>query len=88
MTKTVSFKKPAPKPAVNVDDWVQTRGPAVPAESDAVAVAPVTAPVRMKRFTIDVPADLHARVKVACARRGAKMADEVRRLLEQEFVES
>ncbi|MTW18799.1 hypothetical protein GJ689_21595 [Rhodoplanes serenus] len=43
------------------------------------------APVRTKRFTIDVPLDLHARVKIACARRGLNMADELRRILEQEF---
>ncbi|MBB4397950.1 hypothetical protein GGD62_007088 [Bradyrhizobium sp. ERR14] len=39
----------------------------------------------MKRFTIDVPVELHARIKVACAQRGKVMADEIRRLLEIEF---
>lgn len=39
----------------------------------------------MKRLTIDVPASLHARIKSQCALRGAKMADEVRSLLEQHF---
>jgi hypothetical protein len=39
----------------------------------------------MKRFTIDVPVDLHKRVKTACAERGAKMADMLRELLEREF---
>jgi len=38
-----------------------------------------------KRFTIDVPIDLHSRIKVGCARRGLKMADVLRELLEREF---
>jgi predicted DNA binding CopG/RHH family protein len=39
----------------------------------------------MKRLTIDIPASLHSRVKVACAQRGVKMADEIRELLEAHF---
>jgi len=42
----------------------------------------------MKRLTIDVPANLHGRIKAQCALRGTKMADEVRALLEQHFPES
>jgi hypothetical protein len=38
-----------------------------------------------KRLSIDVPAELHTRIKVICARRGTKIADEVRALLEKEF---
>lgn len=50
-----------------------------------VAAAPDQAPVKTKRLTIDVPLDLHTRIKIACAKRGLNMADEARRLLEQEF---
>ena len=39
----------------------------------------------MKRFTIDVPVELHRRVKAGCAQRGLKMADVLRDLLEREF---
>jgi predicted DNA binding CopG/RHH family protein len=39
----------------------------------------------MKRLTIDVPATLHTRVKMQCAARGLKMADEIRSLLEERF---
>ena len=42
----------------------------------------------MKRFTIDVPIELHTRIKVACAGRGQKMADMLRELLEREFAKS
>jgi hypothetical protein len=45
-------------------------------------VAPIE---RMKRLTIDVSESLHARIKVDCARRGVKIADEVRELLEKHF---
>jgi hypothetical protein len=38
----------------------------------------------MKRLTIDIPADLHTRFKVACAARGERMADVLRRLIERE----
>jgi predicted transcriptional regulator len=36
----------------------------------------------MKRFTIDVSAELHRRIKTACAARGTIMADEIRAMLE------
>ena len=41
----------------------------------------------MKRLTIDIPESLHTRVKSQCAKRGAKMADEIRALLEAHFPE-
>jgi hypothetical protein len=43
------------------------------------------APQEMKRFTIDVPAELHRRIKTACAARGTIMADEIRAMLEERF---
>ena len=40
---------------------------------------------KMKRLTIDVSEDLHRRIKMGCAERGVKMADEIRSLLESAF---
>ncbi|WP_455473915.1 plasmid partition protein ParG [Bartonella sp. B30(2025)] len=40
---------------------------------------------RMKRLTIDVPESLHRSIKVSCASRGTKIADEVRELLIQKY---
>jgi hypothetical protein len=75
--KTVMFKMPAPKEPSPADAWVgQGIEPHLPQPPPAV---------KMKRFTIDVPVELHARVKIACARRGLNMADELRRILEREF---
>jgi hypothetical protein len=40
----------------------------------------------MKRLTIDVPIDLHIRLKTGCAMRGEKIADVIRVLIEREFL--
>jgi hypothetical protein len=73
--KTVAFK--VPKPATP-DEWVRnapaSEQPSAPATQQAT-----------KRFTIDVPLDLHSRIKVECAGRGLKMADVLRELLKREF---
>ena len=42
----------------------------------------------MKRFTIEVPVELHRRIKAACARRGLKTSSVLRDLLEREFPET
>ena len=39
----------------------------------------------MKRVIIDVSAALHRRIKVQSAERGNKMADELRKLLEEHY---
>ncbi|WP_212112781.1 hypothetical protein [Bartonella queenslandensis] len=39
----------------------------------------------MKRLTIDIPETLHRLIKVSCASRGTKMADEVRELLSKKY---
>ncbi|UNE53769.1 hypothetical protein [Bartonella machadoae] len=39
----------------------------------------------MKRLTIDVPESLHRLIKMSCASRGTKIADEVRELLSQKY---
>jgi hypothetical protein len=73
MSKKVSFgTQPVAKPAVTPEQWVESRT----AEEE-----------KTKRLTIDLPESLHRRVKMECARRGTKMADEIRKLLEEEFPE-
>ncbi|ABE64565.1 plasmid segregation centromere-binding protein ParG [Nitrobacter hamburgensis X14] len=84
MSKTVPFRMPAAKSQA-ADAWV---GEGVEphlklTEIEQAVAAP--APIAMKRFTIDVPVELHARAKMICAQRGKFMADEIRRLLEAEF---
>ena len=84
--KTVAFKTPAkaPDPA---DAWVSDRRdtPELPQAAPPEPVAEEPGDEPMKRFTIDVPASLHTRVKIGCAQRGLKMADVLREMLEREF---
>lgn len=79
--KKIAFHRVTPKTA---DDWVTTTRPEE--VSDIARPAPEAEP--MKRLTIDVPRSLHSRIKAACALRGSKMADEIRTLLEREFVDT
>ncbi|MGI4765036.1 MAG: hypothetical protein ACRYGP_08220 [Janthinobacterium lividum] len=85
MKKPSAFKIPvkAPDPA---DAWVSDRRETQETPQPIVEpAAPETAAELMKRFTIDVPASLHTRVKIGCAMRGLKMADVLREMLEKEF---
>ena len=73
--KQVSIGGKPTKPASSAADaWVESR------THDA--------PEPMKRLTIDVPARLHRAIKMQCASRGTKIADEVRDLLMQKYGES
>ncbi len=76
--KTIAFK--VRKPATP-DEWVQSTS-ALPEQKSSAAPGPA---LPMKRFTIDVPLQLHSRIKIECARRGLKMADVLRELFEREF---
>lgn len=75
--KTVTFNKPKTADATPVDRWVGDVG--VSPEQQP------TKPVKMKRFTLDVPEDLHRRIKSECANEGLMMADVLREILETRF---
>ena len=76
MSKKVSFAAKPSNRAISddADKWVEHRKAPVPESSEP-----------MKRLTIDVPLSLHRRLKISCAQRGHKMADEIRGLLEQHY---
>jgi hypothetical protein len=66
------------------DAWVsQGREGEPPAAQEPASLEKEEVP--MKRLTIDIPLDLHKRVKSQCADRGVKMADVVREFLESTF---
>ncbi|PAU74062.1 hypothetical protein [Halomonas salipaludis] len=70
--------KPSAKKAADdtaADAWVGSRTQDAPKEP-------------MKRLTIDIPAELHSKLKADCAMRGRKMADEVRDLLTEKYRKS
>ena len=81
MNKSVSFARPARKPQPDADAWVGSSG----VEASVPAPKPAKQPVPMKRLTLDIPEELHRRVKSGCAARGEKIADVVRRYLDAEF---
>jgi len=84
MSKTLAFKIPPKQTQKAADEWV---GEGVEPHLQP-RPAPAAAPAeRMKRLTIDVSESLHARIKVGCAKGGAKIADKVRELLENHFPE-
>ena len=80
--KKVSFgAKPTALPA-DPESWIQARRD-IPDQPDVVE------PVEpMKRLTIDIPESLHRAVKMACASRGSKIADEIRQLLLERYGDS
>lgn len=85
MTKKGSVFKPKPQrvdePSRTSDAWVEQGRRVEPQETTQKP----TEAVEMKRLTIDIPADLHAEVKSKSARKGLKMADVIRGLLEAHF---
>ncbi len=71
---TPTANRPQPAAAATaeqtkIEQWVEGRKTAEP----------------MKRFTLDVPASLHARIKATCALRGQKMNEVLLAMLEEEF---
>ena len=70
--KVTIAPKPArvPKAATTPDKWVAS------GKQDDVETT---------RFTIDIPTELHARIKSECALKRLKMRDAIQALLEQHF---
>lgn len=73
MTKKVSFGA-KPRRAATPDEWVAGKGTEDGQEK-----------IETTRFTIDIPTDLHARIKSQCALRKVKMREEIQALLEKHF---
>ena len=74
MSKKVTIgTKPTNKSTqASADEWVDSRNTG-------------SEPEQMKRLTIDIPESLHRAIKMQCASRGAKIADEVRELLLKKY---
>ena len=84
MSKKVQFtKRPVtPTAPATADAWVNANQGI---DRETKIETPVMPEEPMKRLTIDIPETLHTRVKSQCAKRGSKMADEIRALLETHF---
>ncbi|TFF17197.1 hypothetical protein E3C22_24275 [Jiella endophytica] len=88
MRKEIVFKpKPATTPMPTAAEaWVDQGGQKEGrAPLTMVPEAPEEKPRKMVRFTLDVDAELHSRMKVACAMKGEKMSDVLRAVLMKEF---
>jgi hypothetical protein len=86
--KKVAFKSPRKTEATDVDEWVQSARTNDREMKTEIVSAPPSPAEAMKRFTIDVPVELHRRIKTQCAMRGSKMADVLREIFEREFPKS
>ncbi|MEI7590464.1 MAG: hypothetical protein WCJ49_04045 [Deltaproteobacteria bacterium] len=74
--KKVAFgTKPNNKPTASTtaEEWVKNR--------EDASEEPT------KRLTLDIPESLHRAIKVSCAGRGTKMAEEIRVLLEAHYAQ-
>ncbi len=72
MAKTVAFGS-KPRREKEAEAFVSGGRPAVAEKG------------KLKRLTIDLSPELHARIKVECAKSGRTMAAEIRAILEQRF---
>ena len=73
--KKVAFGSKAKKPVaaeVTPDKWVDTGNTA-------------TADKETFRFTIDLPSELHKRIKIHCTLNGHTMKDRIIKILEEQF---
>ena len=93
--KTIEFpKKPQARAAPeNVDKWMEDQavdgaGDPAPPPASPVVITEKTPSPKMKRLTIDIPDNLHRRVKSRCGQDGLRMADVIRELLEKRFPNS
>lgn len=80
MTKKVTFgKKPTEKKTIiNVEEWIEKGSSETP-------VAATPEKIETVRFTIDIPVELHAKIKYKCAIKKVKMKQEIQALLERHF---
>ncbi len=77
MTKKVSFPtRPKKQTDMTADEWVSSGSTEMPETKENAETT---------RFTIDIPIELHARIKSLCALRRVKMREEIQSILEKHF---
>jgi hypothetical protein len=87
MAKQVSFGA-KPKTSPNIENWVESREVPVVA---SVAETPPTptpeepSPPKLKRLTLDIPDELHRKIKGRAVAEGVTMVDMLRELLEENY---
>jgi hypothetical protein len=88
MAKQVSFGA-KPKTSPNLENWVENRE--VPAVESVVPLPPIQptpeAPSspKLKRLTLDIPDELHRKIKGKAVAEGVTMVEMLRELLETNY---
>jgi hypothetical protein len=67
-------------PTAKLEQWVSGSTEEITAEKTRRPERPAG---KVARLTIDLPAELHARFKAACALKGTRMIDEVRQFIDE-----
>lgn len=88
MPKQISFGA-KPKVEPSLENWVENRDVPTP-EPNTTPVKVEPAPVeetqlKMKRLTLDIPEELHRKIKGQAAIAGVTMVDMLRALLEEHY---
>ena len=78
MKKVTIGKKPNSTPENKADQWVE-------GGQETKKPEPLPEKIEMKRYTIDLPVELHRRARIECLNRGITLADVIRELLEKKF---
>ena len=85
MAKQVSFGA-KPKTSPNLENWVESREvPVVEAVSMPSPTAAAPSPPKLKRLTLDIPDELHRKIKGKAVAEGVTMVDMLRELLEANY---
>jgi len=87
MAKKVSFSG-TPKPTPNIENWVDNREVPQPEVEAAIAlpeVEPTLKESKLKRLTLDIPDELHRKIKGKAVAEGVTMVEMLRELLETNY---
>ena len=87
MAKKVSFSG-TPKPTPNIENWVDNREVSQPEPEAEIAipeVEPTPDEPKMKRLTLDIPDELHRKIKGKAVAEGVTMVEMLRKLLETNY---
>lgn len=87
MAKKVSFSG-TPKPTPNIENWVDNGEVPQPEPKAAIAlpeVKPIPEEPKMKRLTLDIPDELHRKIKGKAVAEGVTMVEMLRELLETNY---
>lgn len=80
----IGMKPSKPETPINLEQWVSTRISGEELPTSPVPTAE-TAPIKMKRLTLDIPESLHKAIKSRSVEEGVAMVDMLRKLLDEHF---